>query len=145
MHLKLTALLTMICAASTGFAAEKNDMSTKVTAVVSIAETANTFTGRTLAVHLYAFDPFLADVGADLIEKIEQTDFAHTKGKKTELTIEIGARGKISPRKQYYVTAFVLDKGTRTLMGEINGKRGLCKVIAEGNPREINLVMRQLN
>ena len=40
---------------------------------------------------------------------------------------------------------FVIDAKTkRYLMGEKDGKRGLCKVLTGGNPNKVNLILRDL-
>ena len=45
----------------------------------------------------------------------------------------------------YYLTCFVTDaNGKRYLMGEKDGKRGLCKVLTGGNPNKVYLILRDL-
>ena len=80
-----------------GIADDKNDKSTKVTATVKLPKELASFTGRTLELRLYEYDPLLADVSADLVEKIAKAKFSHSKGKPTELKIEIGANQQIKP------------------------------------------------
>lgn len=87
-------------------AGDKTDESTKVTATVTLPKELASFTDRTLELRLYEYDPLLADVGADLVEKISKDPFSHSEGKATELTIEIGAKGKVKPRRRYYLTIF---------------------------------------
>ena len=49
------------------------------------------------------------------------------------------------PGMSYYLTCFVIDAKTkRYLMGEKDGKRGLCKVLTGGNPNKVNLILRDL-
>ncbi len=52
----------------------------------------------------------------------------------------------IMPAMPYYLTCFVIDAKTkRYLMGEKDGKRGLCKVLTGGNPpNKVNLILRDL-
>ena len=125
-------------------AGDKTDESTKVTATVTLPKELASFTDRTLELRLYEYDPLLADVGADLVEKISKDPFSHSEGKATELTIEIGAKGKVKPRRRYYLTTFVLDGDSRTHLGEKDGKRGLCQVISDGHPRKVKIVVRSV-
>ena len=115
-----------------------------MTATVTLPEELESFTDHTLELRLYEYDPFLADAPADLVEKIRKDKFSHTKGKATTLDIEIGTKGKIKPRRGYYLTTFILDGATRTHIGEKDGKRGLCNVITDGHPREVKIVVRSV-
>ena len=141
----LTFLLTPLLAlVDTTSAAENKDTSTKVTATVSLPKTLTTFTGRTLELRLYEYDPRLADVPAKLVQKIAKPGFAHTKGKPTVAKIVIGAKGTINPRRSYYLTTFVLNGKRRTHIGEKDGKRGLCKVLTNGQPRNVKVFVRSI-
>ncbi|MEN8128005.1 MAG: glycoside hydrolase family protein [Planctomycetota bacterium] len=137
-----TAALTFGNAQSNAVSNNRQDESTKVTATVTLPKDLESFTGLTLVLRLYEYDPLLADVSADLVEKIEKPDFSHTKGKPTVTKIEIGTKGRIKPRRSYYLTTFVLDGEQRTHIGEKDGKPELCKVITDGHPREVSVVVR---
>jgi len=57
----------------------------------------------------------------------------------------VGDASTIKPGMSYYITCFVLDaNGKRQLMGEKDGKRGLCKVLTAGNPKKVTLILRDL-
>lgn len=118
------------------------DESTKVTATVKLPKELASFTGRKLELRLYEYDPLMADADAALVEKIEIANFSHSKGKAGKLKIEIGAKGKVNPRRHYYLTTFILDGTTRTHIGEKGGKSGLCKVITDGHSRKVILLVR---
>ena len=124
------------------WSADNSSGSTKVKATVIFPAKLPSFAGQTLELRLYGYDPFLADASADLIEKVEKPKFSHTQGKKTKLEIEIGAKGKVQPRRNYYLTTYVLNGKTRTHIGEKDGKKGLCNVISNGQPREVKVIVR---
>lgn len=145
MYLRLASLVPVLVAlATTTSADDKPDTSTKVTAAVSLPKTLATFTGRTLELRLYEYDPRLADAPSKLIQKIAKPGFAHTKGKPTVTKIVIGAKGTINPRRSYYLTMFVLNGKRRTHIGEKDGKRGLCKVLTNGQPRNVKVIVRSI-
>ena len=118
------------------------DNSTKVTATVKLPAELASFAESTLELRLYEFDPRLADAAANLVEKIEEVGFSHTSGTATERKIEIGAKGELKRGRGYYLTTFVLKGSGRTHIGERDGKPGLCKVLTDGNPREVTIVVR---
>ncbi|MCC9609063.1 hypothetical protein LOC68_07115 [Blastopirellula sp. JC732] len=107
-----------------------------------IPKTVGSFAGHTLEIKLFEFDPFLADVSAKLVDQFDAKEFGHTAGETTELEFTVG--GKLEPRqdRSYYITVFVLKDGQRTHMGELDGKPGLCKVLTEGNPSEVKMIVR---
>ena len=140
--IRTASLAAVLLASVLGIADDKNDKSTKVTATVKLPKELASFTGRTLELRLYEYDPLLADVSADLVEKIAKAKFSHSKGKPTELKIEIGANQQIKPRRNYYLTTFILEGPKRTHIGEKDGKRGLCKVITDGHPRKVKIIIR---
>ena len=142
--LTLTTLIVGLLVAAIIFVADNKDESTKVTVTIILPKELASFADRTLELRLYEYDPFLADVGADLVDSIAKRDFSHTTGTSTELKIDIGVKGKIKPARSYYVTSFVLDEGKRTHMGEKDGSRGLTKVISDGHPSEVTMVFRAL-
>ena len=103
------------------------------------------YSGLTLELRLYEYHPFIADKPAALVAKLTLKDYAHKAGKETKTKITIGEAGKIMPGMSYYLTCFVIDAKTkRYLMGEKDGKRGLCKVLTGGNPNMVNLILRDL-
>ena len=141
---RLTAIATVLFAATHVSADDRKDESTRVAATVTVPKELASFAGRVLELRLYEYDPLLADASADLVEKIAQADFSHSKGKPTVTKVEIGAKGKIKPRRAYYLTVFVLDGKQRTHIGERDGKRGLCKVITDGHPRQVSIMVRSV-
>ena len=124
------------------FAANPDPGSTRVSARIKIPAKLPSFTGRTLELRLYEFDPRLADVGAELVDLATQNGFSHTKGKVNKHTIVLGAKGRIKAGRSYYLTCFVLDQGKRTHIGEKDGRSGLCKVLTGGHPREVDILFR---
>lgn len=119
--------------------------STKVTGTVITPKVVKDIAGLMLELRLYEYDPFLADAAADLVGKLRVKNLAHKKGKETKTQFILAEDGSIQPRRSYYLTCFVIDaKGKRYLMGEKDGKRGLCKVLTGGNPNKVNLILRDL-
>jgi hypothetical protein len=142
--ISILSLATVMLASVNANADDKPDESTKVTATIILPKDLTSFADHTLELQLYEYDPRLADAGANLVEAIEKPKFSHTSGKPTELKIEIGAAGKIKPERSYYLTMFILNGTTRTHIGERDGKQGLCKVITNGEPREVKLLVRNV-
>ena len=102
----------------------------------------------TLAVAISAIaadKPNSTKVTGTVLTPKSMKDYAHKAGKETKTKITIGEAGKITAGMSYYLTCFVIDaKGKRYLMGEKDGKRGLCKVLTGGNPNKVNLILRDL-
>ena len=144
--LSLRLLVAACCFITTRplVAGDDDAKSTKVTGTVVVPKSVSSFTGRTLEIRLYAYNPFLADVSADLVEKRLQKKFAHTQGKDTTTKFVVGAKGKLNPKLRYYLTVFLLENGKRTHIGEKDGKRGLCKVLTGGNPNKVRIIARQV-
>ena len=139
----LTLPLLLLLSFTTAIAEDAKDESTQVTATITIPKDIASFSDQTLELRLYEYDPWLADVSADLVAKIDKEKFSHTAGKATEVTIEIGAGATIKPRRNYYLTLFVLDNGKRTHIGERDGKPGICKVINDPqHSRKVKIVVR---
>jgi hypothetical protein len=119
--------------------------SAKVTGVVHTPKEGNAFTGLELEIRLYEYHPFIAGKAADLVGKFNQKKYSHNAGTETKTKFIVGDAATIKPGMVYYITCFVLDaKGKRILMGEKNGKRGLCKVLTGGNPNKVILILRDL-
>jgi len=119
--------------------------SSKVTGTVVTAGSVKDYVGLALELRLYEYHPFIADKPADLVAKLNLKNYGHKAGKETKTQFTIGEDGKIKPGMSYYLTCFVIDaKGKRYLMGEKDAKRGLCKVLTGGNPKKVNLVLRDL-
>ena len=142
--MKLLLLACTLTVAFSAIAADKSN-STKVTGTVLTPKTVKDYDGLTLELRLYEYHPFIADKPADLVAKLTLKDYAHKAGKETKTKITIGEAGKITAGMSYYLTCFVIDAKTkRYLMGEKDGKRGLCKVLTGGNPNKVNLILRDL-
>jgi len=119
--------------------------SSKVTGTVVTAGSVKDYEGLTLELRLYEYHPFIADKPADLVAKLNLKNYWHKTGKETMTQFTIGEDSKVKPGMSYYLTCFVIDaKGKRYLMGEKDAKRGLCKVLTGGNPKKVNLVLRDL-
>jgi len=119
--------------------------SAQVNGTVIAPKAVKDFGGLTLELRLYEYDPFLADVGATLVAKKRIKTFAHQEGKESKLTFKLAETASKMPRRSYYVTCFMLDaKGNRKLMGEKDGKNGLCKVHEGPKGNRINLILRDL-
>ena len=139
--------LFLACTLAVAFSAIAADKpnSTKVTGTVLTPKTVRDYSGLTLELRLYEYHPFIADKPADLVAKLTLKDYAHKAGKETKTKFTLAEGGSIQPRRSYYLTCFVIDaKGKRYLMGEKDGKRGLCKVLTGGNPNKANLILRDL-
>ena len=119
--------------------------SSKVTGTVVTAASVKGYSGLVLELRLYEYHPLIADKPADLVAKLNLKNYAHKAGKETKTHFTIGENGGKKPGMAYYLTCFVIDRaGKRTLMGEKDGKRGLCKVLSAGNPNKVNLILRDL-
>lgn len=124
-------------------AAAKSDAALTVTMVIPTG--VPSFAGRTLELQLWEYDPFLADASAKNIGKIIDPNFSHTAGKETRKKFAPGPKpADVKERMGYYVTLFVLDAGKRTHMGERDGNRGISKVLTQGAPKEIQMIVRDL-
>jgi hypothetical protein len=93
-----------------------------------IPKEAAAFAGRLVEIRLYRYDPHLADAAADLVEKVEFKNFAHTAGKETKKEFVVGAKAALDPKLRYYLTLFVLENGKRTHLGECTPGQGPCQV-----------------
>ncbi len=102
------------------------------------------FKQHTLEIKLWEYDPFLADVGAQLIDRFQVEKYQHQDGQETATPFTVG--GKLDPRKdrRYYITVFVLKDGKRTHIGEKDGKSGLCNVLTNGNPATVKIIARSV-
>ena len=142
--MKSLLLAITLSVAFSAIAAEKPN-STKVTGTVVTPKTVKDYSGLTLELCLYEYHPFIADKPADLVAKLNLKKYTHKVGKETKTQFKVGEAGTIMAGMSYYLTCFVIDaNGKRYLMGEKDGKRGLCKVLTGGNPNKVNLILRDL-
>ena len=116
--------------------------STKVEGTFTIPQAVPSFKDHLVEIRLYQFDPRIADKGADLVDKLQLKKFSHAQGKDTKKQFVLGKKGKLDPRKGYYVTFFVLKDGKRTHIGECQHKKGLCSVLTRGQPNKIKMTIR---
>jgi hypothetical protein len=123
---------------------KKDDKTTKVTGTFTVPKEQASFDKLTLEIRLYEYDPKVADKGAELVEKVEVKEFKHEKGKETVEKFEIGAKGKLTDGKGYYLTLYVLDGETRVSRGDMDHDKGLGKVLTDGQPREVKATARQI-
>jgi hypothetical protein len=125
--------------------AEEKPATCKVEGKVVVPKDIASFDGRLLEIRLYRFDPRLADVSADLVQKVEFKNFAHTTGKATEKEFVIGADAKLEPSKGYYVTCFLLEGDKRTHIGSCeHDKRGIGSVLTKGQPNKVSIEVREV-
>jgi hypothetical protein len=137
------AAITLLYAAATASAADPIPSKVKASVVVP-AELAS-FEKSRLEIKLWEYDPRLADVKASLFDEVVVKDYAHKKGKETRSAFSLGEKvngGKTSAGKAYYLTVFVTQGDQHTHIGEKDGKPGMTKVLTDGNPREVTLVLR---
>lgn len=126
------------------FSQDKMD-TCKVVGTLIIPEKVASFESRLVEIRLYKYDPRLAEVAADLVEKVEFKDFSHTTGKATKKEFVIGAKAKLEPMRSYYVTCFIVDKGKRTHMGKcVHDMQGIGKVLTNGQPNKITIEVHEL-
>lgn len=140
----LTAALALCCTALSA-RDKKDDAGTKVTGNLVFPKDLASFSGRTLELRLYAYDPRVADKAADLVELVELKDFKHETGTETKKEFAIGAKGELKPNTKYYLTAFVLAGKDRTHIGQCDHvKEPFNKVITDGNPREVTVRFKEV-
>lgn len=124
---------------------DKPKTSRKASAVsggIVVPATVPAFADQRLEIKLFEFDPRLADVSATLIDEYEAADFGHEGEEKTKHAFGVGTDFEPRDNRSYYITVFVTKDGKRTHIGERDGKPGLCKVLTDGNPSEVTLVLR---
>jgi hypothetical protein len=113
-----------------------------VQGVLVIPRSVASFTGHTVEIKLWEYDPRLADVSATLIDSVGIDKFRHQQGKDSETTFAVGTKLKPRPDRRYYITVFVLNKGKRTHIADKDGKPGLCNVLTQGNPTSVKMIAR---
>lgn len=118
--------------------------STGVQGVVQIPSTVASFDKHQLEIKLWEYDPFLADAAAKLVDELRLKPFRHTNGKTTKTSFQVGTQLTPQANRRYYITVFILQDGKRTHIGERDGKSGLCKVLADGKPSTVNMVIRSV-
>ena len=115
-----------------------------LTGKVVIPANLASFDSRTLEVKLWQYDPLLADVSADLVDELMVRDYSHKFGTETNTRFALGKPDAVREDRAYYLTVFVTDNGKRTHMGEKDGERGLCKVLTQGNPDSVEMIVREV-
>ena len=115
---------------------------TGVRGVVQIPDKVSSFDKHQLEIKLWEYDPFLADAAAKLVDEIRLKEYRHQAGEPTKTSFQVGAELKPQPNRRYYITVFILQDGKRTHIGEKDGKSGLCKVLSEGQPTQVNMIIR---
>lgn len=113
-----------------------------VQGVLVIPKTVGSFEGHTLEIKLWEYDPFLADASAKLVDEFSVKDYGHTQAKATETIFSVGSKLEPRQNRRYYITVFVLKDGNRTHIGEIDGKNGLGKVLADGKQSKVKVIAR---
>lgn len=142
--MRLTVLLAVLLLVGVVFAEDKKEPTAEVKATIVVPKTVESFKGRTLEVRLYKYDPLIADKAADLVDIIEEKNFAHTKGNDTVKELSLGKKAKLEERRSYYVTLFILDGKDRTHMGDCEHAKGFAKVLTNGQPNVIKAIFREL-
>lgn len=136
------AILLVAFQTALSFAEEAEEAKTdRVELTVVVPKDVPTFQG-VLEARLYRYDPFLADVSADLMDLAQKTEFQHTLGKETKTVFTIGGKKTLDQNRRYYVTLFVLQNGKRTHMGHAAHRKGLCSVLTGGQPSEVQLTIK---
>jgi hypothetical protein len=102
------------------------------------------FKDRTLEVLLYKYDPRLADRAADLVDRYEVKNFAHTRGADTVKEFTLGKKEKLDEKKGYYLTLFILEGKTRTHIGECDHAKGFARVLTGTAPNEVSATFREV-
>ena len=115
-----------------------------LTGTVVIPASIVSFDGRTLEVKWWQYDPFLADVSADLFDEWIIEDYSHETGTDTRTEFERGKPNALREDQAYSLRVFIIDNGKRTHIGERNGKRRLCKVLNRGNPSSVEMIVRKV-
>lgn len=113
-----------------------------VQGVLVIPKTVGSFEGHTLEIKLFEYDPFLADAPAKLVDEFGVENYGHTQGNAAETTFSVGTKLEPRQNRRYYITVFVLKDGKRTHIGEIDGKNGVGKVLADGKPSNVKVIAR---
>jgi len=116
-----------------------------VQGTITIPGSATIEDGQTIEIKFFEFDPRLADVAAKLIDEAILTDIKHESGKTTEVSFAVGKDYEMKKDRRYYITVFVLKDKTRTHIGEIDGKRGLNKVLEDGSRAPVHVFLRDVN
>ena len=113
-----------------------------VRGVMTIPKEIRSFAGHALEIKLWEYDPFLADVSAKLVDEFVLEKYSHRSDKTIKTKFSVGSQ--LEPRKdrRYYITVFILQDGKRTHIGEQDGKSGLCKVLTQGNPSSVKMIVR---
>lgn len=109
---------------------------------VFIPKSLESFENLTLEIRLYKFNPLIADKAADLVEKKRWMKINHKKGSQSAIDFDLGQKATLDTRMHYYLTIFLLDGKKRTHIGEIDGKRGLNKVITNGKSKNLKIMLR---
>jgi hypothetical protein len=116
----------------------------RVTGTFLLPKELDSFDGRVVEIRLYKIHLMIADKAADLVEKVEIKDFAHTKGTETKKAFVVGAKAKLEKDMKYYLTLFILNDGQRTHMGEVSPGAEPPKVLTQGHPNKVTLTVRQV-
>lgn len=119
--------------------------STLVRGEVFVPAALESFEGLTLQLQLWEYDPRAVDRPAALLDRVELHPAVHDRGRDSASPFQLGGRGDqggIRPGFRYYVTCFLRAGERRTHVGEPEGREGLCRVLTEGHPREVRLILR---
>lgn len=82
-----------------------------LTGAVQVRATEMSFENVTAWVRLWEYDPFLADVAADLSDDVKLANLKHQSGRATTIRFEVGDKARINPERHYYVTVFLYRDG----------------------------------
>ena len=140
--INLTAILGVLLVLSETNAKPPKVPKAHVSGKVLIPKKLESFENLTLEIRLYKFNPLIADKGADLVEKKQWMKLNHKKGSQSAIDFDLGQKATLDTRMHYYLTIFLLDGNNRTHIGEIDGKRGLNKVINNGKSKNVKIILR---
>lgn len=141
-HWLATAALLLVCgclAASAAVSAPPRPSAVSI--IVQAPAGLASIVGQRLDARLYRFDPRLADAPATLVDSIT-VPFAHRTGAATNTELTLSSHNGTAPGMGYYVTVFVLADGKRTHIGERNGEPGLMRVLDDGHPNDLHVILR---
>lgn len=98
-----------------------------------------------LDLRLYKYEPFAADKRAEMVDWVQSRAFVHQQGSSTERPFQIGTQEPHDPQMGYYLTLYLLENGHRTHIGQCqHNKKGLCKVLTQNQPEEVEVVFKKL-
>lgn len=123
----------------------KDSISSLVTGNITLPASLETIDRAVLDLRLYKYELYKADTRAEMVDWVQSPAFVHQQGSTTERPFQIGTQEPRDPQLGYYLTLYILEEGHRTHIGQCrHNKKGLCKVLTQGQPGEVEAVFRKL-